>query len=223
VTAPGALVVNATHTASAGVSKLADFQLAGTSKANIQKSGIVRCEGIGFEDLFNSGIYKFGSYGAALCYGSSPILGSDNACAVIGGAFYLSVYASMGTRDVALQRNAAGVAEINYGTAGTFRDLINRHHTMSGLFATNAGAPTIASAGTIAPTTQIAFVSGTTTISTITAPAPIASGGGTITLIPTGLWSTNTAGNIALATTAVVSRALTLTYDTTTGKWYPSY
>jgi len=95
--------------------------------------------------------------------------------------------------------------------------------TFGGLKATQAAAPTIASAGTIAPTTQIAFVSGTTTISTITAPAPISAGGGQITLIPTGLWSTNTAGNIALATTGVVSKALIMTYDTTTAKWYPSY
>lgn len=93
----------------------------------------------------------------------------------------------------------------------------------SGLTATSAAAPTIASAGTIAPTTQIVFISGTTTISTITPPSPISLGGGSIILIPTGLWATDTAGNIALATTTVVSRALHMTYDVTTAKWYPSY
>jgi hypothetical protein len=86
-----------------------------------------------------------------------------------------------------------------------------------------SNAPTLASAGTIAPTTPIAFVSGTTTINTITAPTPFANGGGQITLIPTGLWATSNAGNIAIASTAVVSKALILTYDVTTGKWYPSY
>jgi len=95
--------------------------------------------------------------------------------------------------------------------------------TVSGQIATTAAAPTIASGSTIAPSTRIAFVSGTTTISIITAPAGISSTGGQITLIPTGLWSTNTAGNIALATTAVVSKALVMTYDSGTGKWYPSY
>lgn len=95
--------------------------------------------------------------------------------------------------------------------------------TYGGLQATQAAAPTVASSATIAPTTPIAFVSGTTTINTITAPAPISAGGGQITLIPTGLWSTGTSGNIALATTAVVSKALIMTYDTTTAKWYPSY
>jgi hypothetical protein len=47
--------------------------------------------------------------------------------------------------------------------------------------------------------------------------------GGQLTLIPTGLWTTGTSGNIALATTAVVSRALIMTYDHNTTKWYPSY
>jgi hypothetical protein len=95
--------------------------------------------------------------------------------------------------------------------------------TLSGLNATNAAAPTIASATTIAPTKQITFISGTTAVVTITAPAPISAGGGTITLIPTGVFTWTAAGNIALAGTAVVSRALTMTYDVTTNKWYPSY
>jgi hypothetical protein len=96
-------------------------------------------------------------------------------------------------------------------------------NTVTGLVATPAAAPTIASATTIAPTTPIVFVSGVTPIVTITAPAPIASGGGQITIIPTGIFTTTTAGNIALASTSIVSRALIMTYDTTTAKWYPSY
>ena len=89
--------------------------------------------------------------------------------------------------------------------------------------ATSAAAPTIASSATIAPTAAITFISGTTTINTITAPSPLSAAGGQITLIPTGLWSTGTSGNIALATTAVVGKALILFYDATTTKWYPSY
>ena len=95
--------------------------------------------------------------------------------------------------------------------------------TLSSFNATNAAAPTIASATTIAPTKQITFISGTTAVVTITAAAPISAGGGTITLIPTGIFTWTTAGNIALAGTAVVSKALTMTYDVTTTKWYPSY
>jgi len=91
-----------------------------------------------------------------------------------------------------------------------------------GLFATLNPAPTIASAATIQPLAPITFVSGTTTINTITVPSEFV-GGGQITLIPTGLWSTGTSGNIAIATTGVVSKALILSYDATTTKWYPSY
>ena len=94
---------------------------------------------------------------------------------------------------------------------------------LSSFSAVSAAAPTIASATTIAPTTPIVFISGTTAVVTITAAAPISTGGGTITLIPTGVFTWTTAGNIALAGTAVVSRALTMTYDATTTKWYPSY
>jgi hypothetical protein len=95
--------------------------------------------------------------------------------------------------------------------------------SLSSFSAVSAAAPTIASATTIAPTTPIAFVSGTTAVVTITAAAPISAGGGTITLIPTGAFTWTTAGNIAVAGTAVVNRALTMTYDATTTKWYPSY
>ncbi len=83
----------------------------------------------------------------------------------------------------------------------------------------------IASSTTIAPTNQVFHVTGTTAIRTITAPAACTAAGYScqLTLIPDGVWTTNTTGNIALATTAVVSKALTMTYDPGTGKWYPSY
>jgi hypothetical protein len=94
---------------------------------------------------------------------------------------------------------------------------------VSGLIANTAVASTIASAATVAPTAPVTIISGTAAIVTITAPAPISATGGTITFIPTGAFTWTTAGNIAVAGTAVVSRALTLTYDATTVKWYPSY
>ena len=84
-------------------------------------------------------------------------------------------------------------------------------------------APTIASATTIAPTTSIAFISGTSAIQNITPPSNLGSFGNRITLIPTGAFTTVNTGNIALASTAVVSRALIMTYDTTSTKWYPTY
>jgi hypothetical protein len=80
----------------------------------------------------------------------------------------------------------------------------------------------IASAATIAPVTHVVHVTGTTTISTITVPVGLPSGG-SITLIPDGLWSTTTGGNIAIASTGVVSKSLIMTWDNTQSLWYPSY
>lgn len=84
-------------------------------------------------------------------------------------------------------------------------------------------APTIASATTIAPVNYITLISGTAAIVNITPTAVMANGGGALILIPTGAFTTTTAGNIALASTATVGRAMTMVYDSNTTKWYPSY
>ena len=82
----------------------------------------------------------------------------------------------------------------------------------------------LASAATITPTNSVHHVTGTTQITTITAPAVAVSGMTvSVCLIPDAIWSTGTSGNIALGSTAVVSKALWLTYDPGTSKWYPSY
>jgi hypothetical protein len=91
------------------------------------------------------------------------------------------------------------------------------------LEATTTSAPTVASASTTTVTTRVAFISGTTAIATLTVPTAFASSGGQLTLIPTGAFTTTTAGNIALASTAVVNKALIMTYDSVTNKFYPSY
>ena len=94
--------------------------------------------------------------------------------------------------------------------------------TVTAPVASGITIPTIVSATTIAPTAMISFVSGATAITTITPPSTFTKGG-QITLIPTGLFTTATTGNIALASVAVVSKALILSYDATSAKWYPSY
>jgi hypothetical protein len=93
----------------------------------------------------------------------------------------------------------------------------------SGALKTLQQAPTLASAATIIPTTLVTFISGTTSIVNITVPEALIKTGGEIRLIPTGLWATTSAGNIALATTAIVGKLLVLVYDAGTSKWYPSY
>lgn len=107
--------------------------------------------------------------------------------------------------------------------AATATSIVSSGPISGGLRGNLGAAPTVASATTIAPTTAVFLVSGTTTIETITAPAPIATLGGTVTIIPTGVFVTGVTGNIALASTSVVSKALHMTYDPTTVKWYPSY
>jgi len=93
---------------------------------------------------------------------------------------------------------------------------------LDGVFAVNTPPITIASAGTIAPEKAITFVSGVAAISTITPPPSItAAGTGEITLIPTGAWTINTAGNSASNVTAVTGRPLRLIFAS--GQWYPAY
>lgn len=85
------------------------------------------------------------------------------------------------------------------------------------------GISTIASGSTIAPNDSLVFVSGSSAIDTITVPSFLTGSAGSITLIPTGAWTTTTAGNIAKTSTATVDRAMTFFYDSGTALWYPSY
>lgn len=108
--------------------------------------------------------------------------------------------------------------EISNSAAGSTRDLRYRQAETS--------VGTVASATTISGASySILHVTGTTTIQTITAPSAFSDSayGGCITIIPDGLWATNTSGNIAIASTAVVSKAMLMCYDHSTTKWYPSY
>jgi hypothetical protein len=94
----------------------------------------------------------------------------------------------------------------------------------SGLFGWAQSAD-IASATTITPAIAGAFfrVTGTTAIVTI-ATTNIATGSTQqINIVPTGIFTWTTAGNIGLAGTAVVGKVLTFTWMPTQSKWYPSY
>ena len=86
---------------------------------------------------------------------------------------------------------------------------------------------TLASAATVAPLSGTVHITGTTAINTITPMTycPLSAAGVrcTLTLVPDGAFTTTSAGNIAAASTATVGRAMVMTYDIGTGKWYPSY
>lgn len=79
--------------------------------------------------------------------------------------------------------------------------------------------PVIASTTTIAPTYNIHHISGTAAIATIT--PPYIGFQGTIVFIPDAAFTTVTTGNILLASTGVLNKALEMTYDG--AKWFPSY
>ncbi len=76
-------------------------------------------------------------------------------------------------------------------------------------------------AGAITPSGPLFHITGTAAITGFTLPVGYA--GGPFCVIPDGIFTTTTASNIALASTAVVSRTLCFTYDAVTAKFYPSY
>ena len=98
--------------------------------------------------------------------------------------------------------------------------ITNSSILMDGVISESVGS-NIASAATLTTTLgkQIFHVTGTTTINTITLPDSAFKG--SIKIIPDGVFSTGTSGNIAISSTAVVGKVLIMTYDGT--KWYPSY
>lgn len=79
----------------------------------------------------------------------------------------------------------------------------------------------VAVAGTNTFTWPITRVSTVAAIVDIVVPYPGFQG--RITLLPTAAFTWTAAGNIALAGTAVVGKALDFIYDPTSIKWYPSY
>ena len=179
---------------------------------------------VGNSALFNA------TGGSNTAIGDQALLSAAGGCVAIGkfaGTYEINANAFyVNNQD---RTNTAGdqASSLMYGTfnatAATQTLAINGTLAVSEITGTRAAAATIASAATIAPTKDITFISGTAAVVTITAIAPFTTGGGTITLIPTGIFTWTTAGNIALAGTAVVNRALTMTYDSATTKWYPSY
>ena len=143
-------------------------------------------------------------------------------CYSLGGFFLGSNSTTTGGTNIGLTRKAQNLLALGDGSAvgNTSADFIKRFEVDT--------TATVASATTIAPTTRISFVTGVTAIATITAPTNLTGSntGGCIVLIPdpaTGPFTTTTAGNIALASTGVVSKPLTLCYLASTSKWYPSY
>lgn len=86
----------------------------------------------------------------------------------------------------------------------------------------SSGANLASAAGVVAPIAGFFHITGTAAITGFTVP-PGCERGCQMTIIPDGAFTTTTATNIALASTGVVNKALIMTYDPVTTKWYPSY
>lgn len=137
-----------------------------------------------------------------------------------GIAWATTANSDSGTYGTGLSGNIAGLVTVSNGTVG------NANASIQAEWHLIAGITTIASATTIAPTKSMIRVTGSTTIQTITVPSVFQSyTGAQLVIIPdTGAtWATNTSGNIAVASTAVVGKPLIMIYDAYVSKWYPSY
>lgn len=119
--------------------------------------------------------------------------------------------------DVRVITGDSAVATVRVDNGASVVQLAGSHG-----YRTADSPPTVASAGSIAPVGDRTIVSGTAAISTIDVQLRWRQGA-TIELIPTGAWTLTTAGNIAIASTAVVGRVMHLTWVAATGKWHPSY
>ncbi len=98
-------------------------------------------------------------------------------------------------------------------TTGTINDCTGASAAWSN-FTTNPGIGAViaSTAGVIAPLAKVTHVSGTAAITGLTVPAGLAPGN-TLTLIPDGAFTYTTAGNISIIGTAVLNKALILTWD----------
>ncbi len=76
-------------------------------------------------------------------------------------------------------------------------------------------------AGAVTPSGPLFHITGTEAITGFT--IPVGFTGGSFTVIPDAIFTWTSAGNIALAGTAVVNRSLTFTWDSNAGKFTPSY
>ena len=87
-------------------------------------------------------------------------------------------------------------------------------------------APVASAAGAVLPSGPLFHITGTAAITGFTIPVgcdATAVGGSSFTVIPDAIFTWTAAGNIALAGTAVVNKALTFIWDAKNSKWIPSY
>jgi hypothetical protein len=178
-----------------------------------------------------------GSGGAALLFGQNGStdqarfwnnFGGSAVGFELGSAGFLgwsSTSAPTGTVDAGLTRNAAGVVEVNSGTAGSFRDLKLRALTSSGAIA--KGTTTWTGARTLQSTDHDLIYTGTggDTLTLVAASSNVGrevevfnDGSGSLTVDATGLGQIRT-GGAAAANTVTVAAGTGLRFKAGNGKW----
>lgn len=123
----------------------------------------------------------------------------------------------LGISNVTFRSRFSGVAYTIYDAAHPFA-LVN--NSPDHAFVEDLLGAVVPIAGTIIPTAQVFPVSGSGTISTITASGGMQPGD-KLYLLPLSGWITNTSGNIMAATNAIIGKVLVMTWDGS--KFWPSY
>ena len=82
-------------------------------------------------------------------------------------------------------------------------------------------AAVASAAGLVTPSGVLFHLTGTAAITGFN--IPVGFSGGAFCAIPDGIFTTTTAANIALASTAVVGKTMCFQYDQSVGKFFPSY
>lgn len=169
------------------------------------------------------GVVTTGARNIAIGYaaGGAVTTGSDN--------IYIGKQAGAQAASVALNnciQIGGGVAAGNFPTVNG-QTIIGSDSTVStriyGFQIQGATDPAISAAtGTLTLTQPITRITTTGAVATITVPWT-GTFAGQITLIPIVAFTTTIAGNIAVASTVTINRAITFTWSSATSKWYPSY
>jgi hypothetical protein len=150
-----AFQVAATDSASGSGSKIADFQVNGASVFSIPKGGTALASNgtqtvpaFSFNNASNYGLYYTGFGMLAFSIAGSPVLGIDSAGLRLGTNSLTWGTGVGGTKDIGLERDAAGVVKFTDG-AGSLRDWKARRGSLSEyLDITEMSAPAAPAANT---------------------------------------------------------------------------
>lgn len=156
--------VNVTNTASGSASKLADLQIGGSSVWSVRKDAAI----INTVTAYNIPWFMGRSFYLTDDYEGSQGVGfyvagvnsaNINAYGVKtfwGGVFGWAQFPNSTNPDTGVGRNAAGVVEVNNGTAGQYRDLVTRS-----TFATNASITNITADSYVTTQQTLSYASAT--------------------------------------------------------------